>query len=96
MTVTGFERDGLQFVVAVPADAPSLAGASLAAYAAPVSGGAAVDAASVPLDDDRIAVDFGAGALAAGVWSVQVIVTLGGRDRTIWSGAATVYESLGD
>lgn len=94
--VTAFERDGLQFVVAVPADAPPLTSASFSAHAAPKYGGAEIDAASVTLDDGQIAVDFGAGALFAGDWIVQVVVTLGGRDRTIWAGAATVYESLGD
>lgn len=98
MNVKGFERDGLQFAVAIPPlpQGVSLAGATASATARLMSGGAEISAASATITGSQIAVDFGAGVLAKGLYSVQVGVSIAGRFSTLWAGTAIVHESLGD
>ena len=95
-SVQAFQADGLAVRLA-SADTglteAELTAATGVAYAQAQTGGTVLTGA-VTVGLSEIGVDFGPGALAAGIYNVQVRLTIAGRPRTVGAFLATVNASL--
>jgi hypothetical protein len=94
--LTAYQRDGIRLRIQIPDNAPDLSGALASAYARPLSGGVVVSAPMAQIESEEIVVDFGPGSVLPGQQEVQVVVTLSGRDYTVFAGVVMVSASLAE
>ena len=90
-----YQADGLRFRVARPIEGltPEQIDAADAVAVARLPGGAVV-AGTATVEAGHILVDFGAGALPPGQYSVQVRLTVAGRPATVFDARLQVRASL--
>lgn len=98
MTETSWATDSFEAEVTVTVDpggaAKNLTGATVATLAAGPGGTVAGTATVTDAANGVIAISFDAGDLSAGIWRVQVRVTLSGEVQTVYDDTVQVRASV--